>query len=62
MSCESIGSEEPTPVCGEGEELVDGQCQLVPTDDELAEDEEDEAEPEDNDGQGGDTGGDTTFD
>jgi hypothetical protein len=62
MSCESIGSEEPTPVCGEGEELVDGQCQLVPTDEELAEDEEDEAEPEDNDGQGGDTGGDTTFD
>jgi hypothetical protein len=58
LSCEPISSEELMPACGEGEELVDGQCQLVPTDEDLAVDEEDEPEPEDSDVQGGDGEGD----
>ena len=52
LGCESIGIEEPMPIiCSEGEELVDGQCQGIPTDD------EGEPEPEENGGsEGGDNG------
>lgn len=31
LSCDPVITEEPAPMtCGEGEELVDGQCQVVP--------------------------------
>jgi hypothetical protein len=53
LNCEPIGTEEPMPVeCGEGEELVDGQCQIIPT-----EDEEADLELEENGDEGGDEGG-----
>ena len=53
LRCEPIGIEKPLPIiCSEGEELVDGQCQAIPTDD------EGEPEPEENGGsEGGDEGG-----
>ena len=36
-----ISVKEPTPVeCGEGEELVDGQCQAIPTEEETVPEEE----------------------
>jgi hypothetical protein len=55
LSCEPIFTEEPIPIiCGEGEELIDGQCQVIPTEEPTEEDtaidEEDESESEE---QGG---------
>jgi hypothetical protein len=56
MSCEPIISEEPTTIeCGEGEELVDGQCQPIPTEEDTITDEQISG----NEG-GGDEGADTT--
>jgi hypothetical protein len=47
---EPIMAEEPTPIeCGEGEELIDGQCQAIPTEEETAPDEGEETELEDTD-------------
>ena len=49
LGCEPIAAEEPMPVeCGEGEELIDGQCQVTPTEEipTPAPDEEPEEEPE----------------
>jgi hypothetical protein len=58
LSCEPTVIEEPTPIiCGEGEELVDGQCQIIPTEEDSAVDEEGALEPEENGGE--DTGDDT---
>ena len=38
---ELIMAEEPMPVeCGEGEELVDGQCQVIPIEEETVSEEE----------------------
>jgi hypothetical protein len=61
LSCEPIVMEEPMPiVCGEGEELVDGQCQAIPTEDEPEEngggDGGDEGEGDNGDGGNGDGG------
>jgi hypothetical protein len=40
-----IVTEEPTPIeCGEGEELIDGECQAIPTEEETALEEEPEEE------------------
>jgi hypothetical protein len=42
-------AEEPTPIeCGEGEELVDGECQAIPTEEEITLEEE----PEEKGGDG----------
>jgi hypothetical protein len=68
LGCEPIMAEEPIPVeCGEGEELVDGQCQVIPTEEipteedeeDTAPEEEDQVEPEDDggDGDGDEEGG-----
>jgi hypothetical protein len=57
LSCEPITAEEPTPIeCGEGEELIDGQCQAIPTEEILTE--EPEEEPPEAQEDEGDTGGD----
>ena len=54
LNCEPIGTEEPMPVeCGEGEELVDGQCQIIPTEDEEADLELEENGDEEDEGSGG---------
>ena len=35
LGCEPIMAEEPTQIeCDEGEELIDGQCQAIPTEEE----------------------------
>jgi hypothetical protein len=39
--------------CGEGEELVDGQCQIIPTEDEEADLELEENGDEEDEGSGG---------
>jgi hypothetical protein len=65
LSCEPIVPEEPIPIiCGEGEELIDGQCQAIPieepTEADTAIDEEDQSgseEPGGGDEGGGDEGG-----
>ncbi len=50
LGCEPIMAEEPTPIeCSEGEELIDGQCQAIPT-----EEEEDTDGDEGGDGEEGD--------
>lgn len=52
---EPITAEETTPTeCDEGEELIDGQCQATPTEEE---DEPDEEEDTGGDGDGGDGDG-----
>ena len=57
LSCEPTTAEEPTPIeCGEGEELIDGQCQAIPTEEILTE--EPEEEPPEAQEDEGDTGGD----
>ena len=61
LGCEPIMAEEPVPVeCDEGEELIDGQCQVILTEEQTAPEEEEpeEEEPEDGgDGDGGDGDG-----
>jgi hypothetical protein len=56
-SCEPIITEQSAPlICGQGEELADGQCQVVPSEEDRALDEaEGETEPQD-DGVGVDGG------
>jgi hypothetical protein len=48
LSCDPVITGEPAPIiCGEGEELVDGQCQVVPAEEDTAPDEiEDGSQPQ----------------
>jgi hypothetical protein len=52
LSCEPIPEE-----CGEGEELVDGQCQPIPTEEDTVTDEEISGDEGGGDEGGGDEGG-----
>jgi hypothetical protein len=62
LRCEPIGIEEPMPIiCSEGEELVDGQCQTIPTDD-VGEPELEENGGSEGGDEGGDEGGEDTGD
>jgi hypothetical protein len=58
LGCEPIITDElqPAPIeCGEGEEFVDGQCQLVPIEEDTAA--EDESEDEESGGEDEESGG-----
>jgi hypothetical protein len=59
LSCEPIDTGEPIlEECGEGEELVDGECQPIPTEDTALDGVDEGGGDTGGDGDGGDTGGD----